>query len=196
MTKVRTVFITVLFAAAAALPARAQQPAAPSPTGGFQIGYNFSHVSPEQPGQDVSVLPGLFIGGYMLFPASTAVGIQAEVVYEQKGSNFSSTQAVKIDYIEVPVLAKLKLFRSVYLLDGVGFAFPVSATYSVMGQADTDVKSTTTSPDVSVIIAGGLPIHRVDLELRFDGGFRTISSATAAPVERNRSWTVVGRFPL
>jgi Outer membrane protein beta-barrel domain len=196
MTKVRIVFITVLFAAAAALPARAQQRAAPSLTGGFEIGYNFSHLSPEQPGQDVSTLPGLFIGGYMLFPAWTAVGIQAEVVYEQKGSNLSSTQDVKVDYIEVPVLAKLTPFKSVYLLGGVGFAFPVSAKYSAVGQADTDVKSTTTSPDVSLIIAGGVPIHRVDLELRYDGGFRTISSATAAPVERNRSWTVVGRFPL
>jgi Outer membrane protein beta-barrel domain len=195
MTKVRTVFIALVFAAAAALPAHAQQPAA-SPTGGFEIGYNFSHITPEQPGQDVSTLPGLFIGGYILFPAWTAVGIQAEVVYEQKGSNLSSSQAVKVDYLEMPVLAKQNVFKSVYLLEGVGFAFPVSAKYSAMGQADTDVKGTTTSPDVSLIIAGGVPLHRVDLELRYDAGFRTISSATAAPVERNRSWTVLGRFPL
>ena len=41
--------------------------------------------------------------------------------------HLTSSSDLKLDYLEIPVLAKLKLFKSIYMLEGVAFGFRMNA---------------------------------------------------------------------
>lgn len=172
-------------------PAFAQSPAA-----GVEVGLSMSRVSPDPAGQSFSRGPGALVGGWFTVQPWVPVGIQIEAVYAQKHTHLNSNQDLKLDYFEVPVLAKLKLFKSIYMLEGVAFGFPVSAKVA-NGSTDTDIKSTVNSPDIGMIIAGGVPVSpKVSLEFRYEGGFKKISTVTNADVERNRSLSGIIRIKL
>ena len=193
MNIVRSIGATVALVALSALPALAQQQAV---SAGVEVGVNESRISPDLTGQSISRGPGLFVGGYVLIPAFPVVGIQIEGVYSQKKTHLSSAQDLELDYFEVPVLAKLSLFKGIYMLEGVAFDFPMSAHLEPTAGAQTDIKSQVTSPDVGLVIAVAYPIERVHIEGRYEGGFRSVSSTAGAPVQRNRAFTFLARFPL
>jgi Outer membrane protein beta-barrel domain len=194
MKLVRIFAASLALTALSVLPARAQ--ASTAPTGGFELGLSMSNVSPEAPGQSISRAPGLLAGAYVFFPAFTAVGIQAEFVYAQKYTHLSSTSDMKIDDIEIPILAKLKLFKSAYLLEGVAISFPVRARIQPSSGAEQDIKSQVTSPDVGIVIGGGVPVGKAAIEARYEGGFRNVISTTGAAAQRSRSLSVLVRFHL
>jgi hypothetical protein len=161
---------------------------------GVEAGLSMSRVSPDLPGQTITRGPGLLAGAWISFQPWVPVGIEIELVYAQKRSHLSSSSDLKLDYLEVPILAKLKLFRSIYMLEGIAFDFPLSAKVSGSG-GDTDIKSSITSPDIGMIIAGGIPLSRhVSVEFRYEGGFKNFSSAADAPAQRNRSLTGIVRI--
>ena len=136
-------------------------------------------------------------GGWVQVQPWVPVGIQIEVVYTQKHMHLSSSSDLKLDYLEVPVLAKLKLFRSIYMLEGVAFGFPVSAKVSHSTGGDTDIKDSITSPDIGMVIAGGIPVApRVSVEFRYDGGFRKVSNVANADTQRLRSLSGLVRIKL
>ena len=193
MNLVRSIGVTVALLALSALPALAQPQAV---SAGVEVGVNESRISPDLSGQSISRAPGVFIGGYVLIPAFPVVGIQIEGVYSQKKTHLSSAQDLVLEYFEVPVLAKLPLFKGLYILHGVAFDFPVSAHLEPTGGAQTDIKSQVTNPDVGLVIAVAYPIERVHVEGRYEGGFRNVSSTAGAPTQRSRTVTFLARFPL
>ena len=82
------------------------------------------------------------------------------------------------------------------MLEGVAFGFPVTAAIA-SPSGDTDIKNTTRSPDIGLVIAGGLPVtKRVSVEFRYEGGFTQISTDTTGPVQRNRSLSGILRIRL
>ncbi len=48
------------------------------------------------------------------------------MIYAQKHSHLTGSSDLKLDYLEIPSAAKQKLFKGIYLLEGVAFGFPVS----------------------------------------------------------------------
>jgi hypothetical protein len=194
MTLVRLVSgglaLTVLFAC----PARAQSSTAPS--GGFELGLNMSNVSPAEPGQSISRGPGLLAGAYVVSQVFTAVGIQVELLYSQKHTHLSSTSDMNIDEIEVPILAKLKLFKGIYMLEGAAVSFPVRARIQPSSGAEQDIKGQVTSPDVGIVISGGYPFQKAAIEGRYEGGFRNVISTAGAAAQRSRTLSILVRFHL
>jgi hypothetical protein len=175
----------------AVTPAFAQSAAA-----GVEVGLSMSRVSPDPPGQTIERGPGALVGGWFSVQPWVPVGIQIEAVFAQKHSHLTSSQDLKLDYIEIPMLAKIKLFKSIYMLEGVAFGFPVSAKVA-NGSSDTDIKDTIQSPDIGMVIAGGVPVaKKVSVEFRYEGGFKKVSNVTGAPVERNRSLSGILRIKL
>ena len=170
------------------VPALAQAPAV-----GLEGGMSMSRVSPDAAGQSISRGPGLLAGAYVLVPVFKTVGIQLEAVYAQKNSHLTSTTDLKLDYIEVPILAKLKLIKSAYMLEGVALGFPVRARIQPSTGAETDIKSQVTSPDVAIVIGGGVPIQNFAIEGRYEGGFSNFSNVADAAAQRNRSLSLLVR---
>lgn len=172
-----------------AAPAAAQTDA----TVGVEGGVTISHVAPAASGQTDSYGAGLLAGVFGYAPVSKTIGVLIEADYWQKHGQVGTTD-LNLDYIEVPVMAKLPLFKGLYMTEGVGFGFPVRAQLKTSGGAETDIKDSTTSPDVGIIIGGGFAIQNVGIELRYDGGFRNVSTLATAAAQKNRSWAVLLRW--
>lgn len=169
---------------------------AQGPKGGLEVGFSMSRVSPDAAGQSISRGPGLLAGAWFLVQPWTPVGIQVEGVYAQKRSHLSSTSDLTLDYIEVPLLARLKLFKSIYMLEGIALGFPVRGKIST-GGSDQDIKDQVTSPDIGMVIGGGIPLTpKVGIEFRYEGGFKRISTAADAAIQRNRSLSGIVRITL
>ena len=192
MTIARVFAVVLCLTALSVAPAQAQQKQ--EPIGGIDLGFNMSRISPDASGQSISRGPGLLVGAFVTLQPWVPVGIQIEILYSQKHSHLSSTTDLSLDYIEVPVLAKLKLFKTIYMLEGVAFDFPVSAKSTTSG-TDHDIKSTVNNPDIGLIIAGGVPVSkRIALEFRYEGGFKVVNTTANSPAQRNRSLSGVVRI--
>ncbi len=118
---------------------------------GFKVGVNLSGVNSSTTLQDyqTAALNGGLIGGLVFeFNPVKTLGIRTEALYSQKGYNIESdvnvngTDAVinsslTLNYIEVPLLLKLKLGPA-YLTAGPYFSYAISgkdiATITVDGQ--------------------------------------------------------------
>lgn len=164
---------------------------------GIEAGLSMSRESPDVRGTSIERGPGLLAGASVLVQPWVPVGIQIEAVYAQKHMHLNSSSDLKLDYFEIPVLAKLKLYKSIYMLEGIAFGFPVSAKVTHATGSDTDIKNSINSPDIGLVIAGGVAVvPRVSLEFRYEGGFTKVSSVAAADTQRLRSLSGIVRIKL
>src|ERR1700750_115352 len=125
---------------------------AQSPAWGVEGGVSMSRVIPE--GDSITRAPGIIAGAWFSVQPWAPIGIQVEGVYAQRHTHLGNDNDLKLDYLEIPILAKLKLFKSIYMLEGVAFGFPVSAKIT-SPSGTTDIKDTTRTPDIGLVIAGG-----------------------------------------
>jgi hypothetical protein len=194
MTIVRAVAVALCLVGASNAPAFAQ---GQTVNAGIEAGVSWSRESPDVRGQTITRAPGLLAGGWVQFQPWVPVGIQIEAVYAQKHMHLSSSSDLKLDYFEIPVLAKLKLFKGIYMLEGIAFGFPVSAKVTHATGDDTDIKSSITSPDIGLVIAGGVPVApKVSVEFRYEGGFKKVSNVATADTQRLRSLSGIIRIKL
>jgi hypothetical protein len=175
--------------AVAALPASA---ATDKPTAGVEAGVSFSRVSPDAADETVTRRAGALVGVYVLLPRAITktIGLQVEAIYNQKDSRLalpSGTVDQKLEYVALPVLAKLPLFKGFYMLEGVSFDLPVKATLRPASGSAQNITNQITSPDVALVIGGGRPIRRAAIEFRYEGGFKVVGKAGAEAAQRNRS---------
>jgi hypothetical protein len=184
----RVVTAGFLLMGLSAVPALAQGPAA-----GLEAGIGLSRVSPDAAGESISRGPGLLAGAYVQLPVFSTVGLQVELVYVQKNTHLTSTTDLKLDYVEVPILAKLKLVKAIYLVEGVALGFPVRARRSHSSGSDEDIKDEITSPEIGMVIGGGIPIRRFAIEFRYEGGFRIVETLAGEPIQRSRTLSLLAR---
>lgn len=168
---------------------------AQSPAWGVEGGFSMSRVSPDAGAESITRGPGGLGGAWLSVQPWVPIGIQIEALYAQRHTHLTSSEDLKLDYFEVPILAKLKLFKSIYMLEGVAFGIPVSAKLTG-SSGETDIKSTTRNPDIGLIIAGGVPVtKRASVEFRYEGAF-TQFSTLPFPIQRSRSFTGLVRLTL
>src|SRR5687767_7439284 len=79
--------------------------------GGIKAGVNFANINVEGEGVDVSFdnRTGLVGGVFVVWPLSGAFGVQTEALYSQKGAKIDEdggTGTLKLDFLEIPVLAR------------------------------------------------------------------------------------------
>jgi hypothetical protein len=160
--------------------------AADGPNGGIVVGANIS--SAQLTGSDATGISagkraGLFIGGFAVWPITTLVAIQPEVAYSQKHftvqdtiGSFSATE--KWDWIEVPILAHIRCWRSgersAYVVAGPGFGVLARAKEEAAGTT-SDVKDDVKRLDVSIIAGAGVSAGKFGVEVRYDGGVKDLN---------------------
>lgn len=193
LARICVIALTVCFAAATS--ALAQAPAKAG--GGIEVGLDMSHVAPPSGTQTIDFAPGFIAGIFGTVPVTKTIGLQVGADYVQKHTKINNNES-NIDYLEIPIMARMPLFKGLYMNEGIGVNFPVKATgKSATSGTETDFKSQVTSPDISIIISGGIPINKkAAIEIRYDGGFKHVIDLPSAPVQRQRVWAFLLSWKL
>lgn len=125
---------------------------------GLRAGLNFANFNDTENG-DFDSRTGLMVGGYLNFKVPMSpISIQPEALYTQKGAESGGT-TVKLDYLEVPVLAKFSFAPGpatphVYFGPYVGFVLNSEVSG---GGASVDIDNAQT--DLGGVVGGGLDIN-------------------------------------
>jgi hypothetical protein len=92
---------------------------------GVRAGLNVSDINGS--GFDTTAKTGLYVGAYKEIPlVKSLLFIQPEVQYSQEGFKTKGLEDTKIDYLTVPILAKVYVAKIVSFETGPQFGFKVS----------------------------------------------------------------------
>jgi hypothetical protein len=145
-------------------------------------------------------------GGFLNAQISPAFNLQPEILFSQKGADYT-TGAVRrnlvINYFEIPVLAKFRLpIDEVFfphLLLGPNFAFRTNLKYSGMetgsGAEVTVNKSEIRKSDVGGIVGAGVDIETRNsglfftLDGRYGFGFNNLDRSDNSVQIKNAGWS-------
>jgi len=127
--------LTIVSVFAVAMAVQAQTPAK-SPAGdfrfGFKGGYNLANIGGDV--EDNKSLSGFHLGGFVEIPVSEKFAIQPEVLYSAQGAKYKETDfgvtyewKTKLDYINIPVMAKYYVLDQLSIEAGPQFGFLVKA---------------------------------------------------------------------
>ncbi len=142
---------------------------------GVKAGLNFSTVTNAgQYGTNSSSLVGFHLGAFGEFRVVDKFCLQPELLYSTQGVTVDDTGGskldAKLDYINIPVLAKYYVSKDFSLELGPQIGFLVSAKEKSGGDT-TDIKDTTKSTDFSLDFGAGYAIGKsVVLGARYDLG--------------------------
>ena len=131
---------------------------------GFKGGVNFASLS----GDDTDNLDGrtgYHIGAVVQIGVAETFAVQPEVIYSAQGAEFESLD-LNIDYLNVPVLAKLKFAKFLSVEAGPQFGFVVNE-----GDDVDDIKSF----DMSAAVGAGVEFGGFFGQLRYNYGFSDIA---------------------
>ena len=190
MTLARCLIAVLLFSLLSSATARAERA-----TGGIEAGVNGSGIAASGSDEHTSMLMGAPVGFYVVIPILKSLSFEPEVLYVQRYTkrSFGITRSdARIEYVELPLLAKMPFLWGTYFTEGVTLGFPVNET----GVAPNLTQ--VTSPDVAIVIGGGYNVAKYfALEFRYDSSLRRLSTVPTAPVERGRDQCVARRrsFP-
>lgn len=184
----RLAVLALILTVASAAPARAQV------SYGARAGVNVANVSFEAD-EDVpsSGRTGLLAGFFVTIPLRGWLAVQPEAIYAVKGASLDIagfTSDYVVDYLEVPVLARLRLPRSVYVVAGPSMAFRLRARNRIAFGGSTeefDLDEEVESFDLGIVGGVGLAAGRWVVDARYTHGLSDIDTDTTDAVRiRNR----------
>lgn len=169
---------------------------------GVRGGVNFATVTGDD--VDADTRTGLMVGLYTNYALGNgSIILQPEVLYTQKG--FETTQSFgelgdadvtfKLDYIEVPILAKVNFAGNEsfapHVYAGPYIAFKVNATAESNGdEGDVDgVEST----DFGLVLGAGVDIGALNIGARYGLGLTEIGETGDA---KNSVFSIVAGFSI
>src|SRR4051812_15017692 len=97
-------------------------------TFGIEAGVAGSTLVSPDAAESITMRTGAVFGFYAVIPILKSLSFVPEVVYVQKHSSRtvgSVKTDLQLDYVELPLLAKMPLFRGTYIIEGVSLGFPV-----------------------------------------------------------------------
>ena len=199
----RAACLAVLVLVASASPLFAQLPGL-----GVKGGVNLAtqKTSGDDAGDDgLQSSPGLVAGIFMTFPIASWLEFQPEALYSVKGAKVDEsafTSKVLIDYLEVPMLARVSRRGGgrlgFYAAGGPYAAFQLRArTRTRFGGAteEIDVSDSVERIDFGVSAGGGVEWGRWVFDGRYSYGLKDIDKDTGDGIKlTNRAITLTGGF--
>jgi opacity protein-like surface antigen len=156
---------------------------------GVKGGLNIASLELDAAGFDVSPdsRPGFVAGVFVRHDLRDRFGVQVEGLYTQKGAKldeFGVDIDLRIDYLEIPVLARVGIQASdeasVHFVAGPAFAFKVHDTLEVedigFGFDDIAMKSW----DAGIAIGGGVTFRNLVVDVRYTIGLVNINDDDVA----------------
>ena len=176
--------LALILTIASAAPALAQM------SYGVKAGINYADVSFDG---DVasSGRVGLLAGGFVTLPLCGWLAAQAEVIYTVKGTSVDIADIETdfiVDYVEVPLLARISFRKNMYVAGGPSMAFRVRARSRTDFGGSTeeiDVKDDVESFDLGVVGAVGIEFGKWVFDGRYTHGLSDLDPSEDAKT-RNR----------
>jgi len=146
---------------------------------------------------------GLVAGGFVRMPLTSWLAVQGEGLYAEKGARFVDTGVdakLLLTYLEVPVLARIRLSRLFYATAGpaMGFLLQAKARTRFSGATeDIDVSDDVQSFDFGIAMGGGVELGRLIFDGRYTLGLRDAdkdTTDTSTMKNRTLSFTAGFRF--
>ncbi|WP_034258062.1 porin family protein [Altibacter lentus] len=127
---------------------------------GVKAGVNFAKLTGDAV-EDADGRTGFHLGGVVEIPVSETFAVQPEVLYSQQGLQqetdfFGDTleTKLKLDYINVPVMAKYYVTDGLSIEAGPQFGFNVKAETEISVEGDSDGDEIEGTTDVSDSVSG------------------------------------------
>ncbi len=197
MKRLMTVLVIAAFAGLIALP----QPAAAGVQFGLKVGANMAKptgADAQDPLETIKSRVGITGGIFLAFNFGKVVTIQTEVLYTMKGATFvalddSYTDKLYADYIEIPLLLKLKIPTPgiqpfVFAGPTVGFKISEKADLDGVPIEEALLKNN----DYGAIFGAGLNLGRsFMLDVRYSLGLqKVIDTVGGDPIDyQNGVWS-------
>ncbi len=198
MKKVTTILMIAAFAGLVALP----RPAAAGVQLGLKLGGNMAKPT----GADLSDIGATvknkvaFVGGiFLAVNLSDSFIVQTEVLYTMKGAAMSDPVDPAVegklygDYVEVPLLLKLKLFNlgvQPYIEAGAYAGFKLSEKMTIMGEEIPLDEAILKNNDYGAIVGAGLHLGRsLQFGIRYSMGLAKIAADITNPDIKNGVWS-------
>jgi hypothetical protein len=141
-------------------------------SGGLKAGVNFSNQKWSASGISASAdaRTGFHVGGYLNIGFSESFSVQPELLYNSVGAKFGD-DAIKTDYISLPIMVQYNPIPLVNLHVGPQFGFLMSAKAD-----DEDVKDAFKGLDLGVGFGAGLNLPMgLGVQARYVLGLSNIS---------------------
>lgn len=146
---------------------------------GIKGGVNFSNIYTDEV-DDNNVLTSFNAGLYANFPVGDILSIQPEVLYSRKGAKLTSDvfgeTEFRLNYIEVPVLAKVNITENLNVHAGPYFAYLVDSKVKNddLGVDETFNNDDFNKFDVGIAAGIGLDFNSIGIGARYNYGFSAI----------------------
>jgi hypothetical protein len=135
-------------------------------TFGFKVGLNVSDITNKD---DTKYLLGLHTGFFGEFKFNKKFSIQPELLYSSQGAKFNEG-AKKLDYFNMPIMAKYYISDAFDFEVGPQFGFLLSAK-----QSGIDIRSSFKTTDIGINFGAGYSITDYLLaSIRYNLGLRTL----------------------
>jgi opacity protein-like surface antigen len=135
---------------------------------------------------------GFAAGAFAEFALGAHVAVEPQLLYVQKGAGYdatsngtSATATFRLDYIEMPVLAKVVFGRpeatvrpSLFAGPAVGFKVhcALKAAVPIAGEQNIDCSDEVTGTGFSLVFGAGLAYERFTLQGRYDLGLTEVAA--------------------
>ena len=181
-----------------ALVVASAAPAAAQIGYGIKAGVNVSNLTFESD-DDVptSARIGALAGVFATIPIGGRLSVQPEAIYTAKGASLDDAGLASdylVDYLEVPLLVRLRLTRGIYVAAGPTVALRLRARSRTPFGGSTeeiDLTDDVESFEAGVAAAGGLEWRRWVVDVRYTHGLTDVDADTSDTVAiRNRTVSV------
>ena len=160
---------------------------------GVLVGLNVANVDFDVSDTSVSVngdsRTGFVAGLSFNMPIQQMFSVEVDALFAQKGTKFTATESgftdtakVNLNYVDVPVLAKINVTGSapvgVHLLAGPSFNFKVSESFDPEDAADSD--DSIEKMETALVFGGGVHMGGFRVDLRYGIGLSNIIKDSAS----------------
>ncbi|MCB0465980.1 MAG: PorT family protein [Aequorivita sp.] len=140
---------------------------------GVKAGVNFASISGAS---EYSNRTGFQAGIFAGIKFTDKVGVQADVLYSQQGAEFDAGK-FDLNYVNIPIVAKIYLVKGLNLQAGPQFGFIVKDEIYQPGNGGGLFKENAEKSDVSAIIGAGYDFpFGIRLDARYNFGFTDVLS--------------------
>ena len=157
---------------------------------GLTTGLNMASVNGEDT-DNFNARTGMFFGGFAELCVTNEFAVQPELFYSMQGAKYSQSDGYdgtfKLDYINLPIMAKIKVVDELYIQAGPQIGFLLSATdefKSTNDSGEDDIKDSLKNLDFGANIGLGYQFESgLNFGARYNFGLSNINDVAGFDVK-------------
>ena len=166
--------------------------------GGVRVGLNLANLSGNDTADlgDTDSRAGLVVGLFGVVPINPNFAFQPELLFSQQGAKVedgSDDATIKLDYIQIPLLARIRLGTSpsapVYALFGPSFGFRTKFEVEVDDE-NIDIEDQTEGHDIGLVAGVAVNAGPAVVDARYTWGFTNLDKTGDGSDIKNRVFSV------